>query len=76
MPGCKSVHPLREADKSVCASVSHRAECNNINITLSLWRGLSQVSGGEMGGGKEGGVVARGNFMNERTELFPHFNRS
>lgn len=45
MPGCESVHPLREADKSVCASVSHGAECDNINISLSLPRGPSQVSG-------------------------------
>lgn len=43
VPGCKPVHRLRAADKAVCASVSHRAECNNINISLSLLHGLGQV---------------------------------
>lgn len=43
VPGCKPVHPLRAADKAVCSSVSHKAECNNINISLSPLHGLGQV---------------------------------
>lgn len=57
MPGCKYVYPLRVEDKSVCASGSHRARCNDINISLSLLRGPGQVRTG-------------GNSMNESIGLF------